>query len=99
MPIYFLFPMPLSDICRSLFPQIRQSDSFLRLFCRNEACGLRIFKNSFGHTLTDEEMKMLVTKGKTKKMTLVNKVGKEYEAFLYIDPDNKEVKVDFPKKK
>ena len=69
------------------------------LFCRNEACGLRIFKNSFGHTLTDEEMKMLVTKGKTKKMTLVNKVGKEYEAFLYIDPDNKEVKVDFPKKK
>ena len=69
------------------------------LFCRNEACGLRIFKNSFGHTLTDEEMKMLVTKGKTKKMTLVNKVGKEYEAFLYIDPDNKEVKVDFLKKK
>ena len=42
---------------------------------------------------------MLVTKGKTKAMTLVNKVGKEYEGFLYIDPDNKEVKVDFPKKK
>ena len=41
---------------------------------------------------------MLVTKGKTKTMTLVNKVGKEYEGFLYIDPDNKEVKVDFPKK-
>ena len=69
------------------------------LFCRNEACGLRIFKNSFGHTLTDGEMRMLVTKGKTKAMTLVNKVGKEYEGFLYIDPDNKEVKVDFPKKK
>ena len=60
-------------------------------------CGFRIFRKQYGKELTEEQMELLVTNGKTRKMQFTSKKGTKYSAVLYIDKEEKAVKMEFPK--
>lgn len=49
-----------------------------------DGCGFVIWKNSFGRSLTDTQVKMLTQKGRTRKMKLSTPGGKEVEGKLVL---------------
>jgi len=66
--------------------------------CRNEACGLTVFRNKSGKDLTDGQLKDLLTKGKTGTIKgFKSKENKPFDAAVAFDAEYKVV-FEFPKK-
>lgn len=60
-------------------------------------CGLKIFRNMAGHSLTDAEITMLLTKGKTREIKdFEGKGGKKFSAYVILNDGKTEF--EFPKK-
>jgi len=67
--------------------------------CNNEECALIVFRNVCGKTLTDSEVKQLLTKGRTSEIKgLKSKKGTTFSAYLVFDSEYKTA-FEFPKKK
>lgn len=66
-------------------------------FCKDESCGLKIWRKMASKKLPDGAINDLVIKGKTKKMKgFKGKSGKPFEASLKLDKEAKAVVFDFP---
>lgn len=60
------------------------------------ACGFKLWKTIAHKTLTESQMKDLLEKGVTEKITgFISKAGKEFSARLILDTDEKQVTFDF----
>ncbi len=67
--------------------------------CRNEECGLTVFRNKSGKDLTDGQLKDLLTKGKTGVIKgFKSKENKPFDAAIAFDAEYKTV-FEFPPKK
>lgn len=69
--------------------------------CDNESCGLKIWRKISQKDLTDNQMKTLMTSGKTGliKGFVSNKTQKKFDALLVIDKSRKTVVFEFPARK
>lgn len=66
--------------------------------CRNEACGLTVFRSIAGKELSDGQLTDLLTKGKTPLIkSLKSKVGKAFDAHVKLDGEYKTA-FEFPQK-
>ena len=69
--------------------------------CRNwreqdGSCNTTIWKNSFGHVITKDEVTQLLAKKEIGPFDLIFKSGNTSRARLYFDFDEKKVRIIFP---
>jgi DNA topoisomerase-3 len=57
------------------------------------SCGLNVWRKVYGITLTDAQMKKLLTKGRSGLITLITKDGKKYKADLELQRDGSLVRI------
>lgn len=83
-------------------PKCRKTS--VRLFekvakCTDEACGWLLFRNICGRVLTEEDVKAIITSGKSRLVRgMKSKAGKTFEAFIVLQEDSS-ISFEFPNKR
>ena len=65
-------------------------------FCSKE-CGFRLFRETYGRKLTDQDMEKLIAEGRIGPLTLRSKAGKPYQGILVLDGKTGRISLEFPR--